>query len=203
MQNEHSLQQLWQSANAENQKIEEKEFLPTLAAKFKNEQKVIMQYYWASFIYQLVIYSIAAHVMIRHWGNMEVTSISIALILLYMPFTFIQMRRYKAICTRTPGSLNQDISKYVHEQHALLESFFRFKLWYDRFIVPLNLLLITALIFTAYVPGGIRENLVVAGSIFLIALIIFMIVLEKENRDKFQGPLEKLKLLQNELNLDV
>jgi hypothetical protein len=67
----------------------------------------------------------------------------------------------------------------------------------------LNLLLITALIFTAYVPGGISENLVVGGSIFLIALISFMIVLEKENRNNFRAPLEKLKHLQNELNLDV
>ena len=206
MQNETVLQQLWQSGNAGCRKITENDFETSVASKLKNERRGLMQYYWGSFIYQLIIYSLASHVLIRHFGNLQVMAMSMALIILFIPFTYIQMRRYKAMCMHSTGSINaldQDLSKYIHAQHRLLESFYHFKTWYDRLIVPLNLLLITSLIFTVYVPGGIMGNLLAGSLIFLIILASFIVVLEKENRKKFREPLEKLKLLQHELNTKV
>lgn len=203
MNQKNDIQKLWASASVEAGLVQEKDYSEVIRLRIKSERKMIMQYYWSSFIYQMILYALATHLMITNWGNLPVMALCIGIITLYVPFTFIQRARFKKLCLHSPGSANafsNTLSSYVNGQYKMLSSFYRFKIWYDRLVVPVILLLIVALIYCVYVPGGLAQHLPGAIVVYLLILSGFLLVLHSENRKRFKEPLQEMRLIMEDLD---
>jgi hypothetical protein len=125
--------------------------------------------------------------------------------LLYIPFTVILMKRFKAMypsANDETGSSVQNIRDNVKKQHALLLQFFRFKKRFEWLAIPLSCSVIVLIVFKLYVNGGIEGHLTGGIASFLILLTCFVIAVYFENKKHFTEPLRRLELILKDLDKD-
>lgn len=165
-----------------------------------------MEYFWASFVYQIIIYAFAAHLIIKFWGDVHIMVLSLAGALLYIPFTFIQMRKFKSMAMPIKNKSNAavlDIQTHVSNKYILLLDFFRFKKRYDYVGVPVSCFIMVMLFFSIYIKGGIREHLMAGLISYLIVLAVFILVIYFENKKRFKYPLQKLQLILEDIKNNI
>lgn len=170
--------------------------------RIKKEQHAVMQYFWASFIYQMLIYALASHLMIRFWGDAQVMLLSLAGALLYIPFTIVLMRKFKAMARmpiHQPGMPVRDVYSNVQMKYTLLTEFFRFKRRFDWVAIPLSCLIIVAILFKLYVNDGLEKHLAAGIITYLTILALFIAATYVENKKRFKKPLRQLKLILKDL----
>jgi len=72
---------------------------PSLERMFKSRAKKQinkgMQYFWPAFVWQVVVYALLSHVMVRYWSDTEMLELSIGGVLLFLPFTIMLMKKFK------------------------------------------------------------------------------------------------------------
>lgn len=163
-------------------------------AGMRKVRNSMMQYFWGTFIYHIVIYALLIHVFVRFWGDSLLMALSLAGVLLYIPFTTFMMKKFKMMCNPDSGS-GKNVYQFLTYQHRLLSDFFRFKRWFDWVGVPVSALILVLVIFTLYVTGGVFENLlaVTLSCIGVIALLAPFI--RAENNKSFVEPINKLESL--------
>lgn len=169
--------------------------------RVNTELKNSMQYFWASLVLQIIVYSLLSHVIIKHFSNTEIVMYSLAGIALYLPFTFILLKKFKSIAShRVQGNTAASLYDYTaHRYHQLL-SFFSFKKKYEFILIPLSVAIGTLLSFSLFSPGGVMNHLNVAIIVFVIALLSCAYAIVRENKKSFTIPLEHLRQIMNEFN---
>lgn len=198
--------QFWQEnkmENAGNAPLSNKELKQIISGRIRKEKKTLAEYFWASFVWQLFIYSFMCHLLVKYWGNTEITLLSLAMILLFLPYTYMLYKKIKAIFLPSTKALNspiENIRSNVYAQYNLLSAFFRFKKWYDRIVVPLICFILTAIVFELYVSSGIAGNMMTAIIIYIIALSLFIIATYFENKKRFIVPLQHFKVILEDIN---
>jgi hypothetical protein len=158
--------------------------------------KTAMQYFWASFTLQVLVYSLLSHVIVKYWGDDEILYFSIGGVFLFLPFTIMLMRKFKSLATtRLSEKENAEASVYdfVRQHQTQLCSFFKFKKWYELFLTPLSAAIGVTLIFKLYVPGGLDEHWTGAIITFIITVISCIIAIRSENRKSFKEPIRQLQ----------
>ncbi|MXV53200.1 hypothetical protein GS399_19715 [Pedobacter sp. HMF7647] len=164
-----------------------------------------MRYFWAYFVFQIIVYALLSHVIIVHWRNPFILSLSIAGIILYLPFMVFLMRNFKKIAS-TKFSTEQDpsvsIYNYVFQQYTFLRNFYRFKKLYELFLVPVSAAIGVILSFTIFVPGSVKEHPVAAAITFVLTLISCMWAIRSENKTSFRIPIRQLQQILDEYRVD-
>lgn len=165
---------------------------------------VAMKYFWASFTLQILVYSLLAHVIIRYGSETQTLVPGVAGIVLFIPFTIMLMRKFKAMAvTRLEdGSPATSIRRFVERQHALLQGFYRFKKRYEILLIPLSTAIGTFLIFKLYVPGGVMAYWTTALFIFVIAIVSCAAAISSENKKRFKRPLDELQKIMEEFKVE-
>ena len=187
----------WQAAinREENISVLNKEnFGKIIKSRIKREKKIVAEYFWASLVYQIFVYSFLFHFIIKFWGDMYLLLLSAAGIILYIPFTFVLMRKFKAMYN-PPVNLTEDILANVSNQYSLLSQFFRFKKRFDRIAIPVSCFIITAILINLYTIGGIKEHVTGSIVLFLIWLTLFATATWFENKKRFRLPLNQLETI--------
>ncbi|HMJ71309.1 MAG TPA: hypothetical protein VK508_20575 [Cyclobacteriaceae bacterium] len=156
------------------------------------------KYFWASLTLQILVYSLLSHVIVKNFGDTMITIPGILGILLFIPFTFVLMKKFKSMARTSPTEASMNI--YVSRQHELLGSFYTFKKRYEMILVPLATLIGTFVTFELYVPGGIRAYPKGAMITFFISLASCILAIQAENKKSFEQPLSKLRAIMNDLN---
>lgn len=170
-------------------------------SRVKKHTKTAMQYFWASFTLQVLVYSLLSHVIVKYWGDDEILYFSIGGVFLFLPFTIMLMRKFKSLATtRLSEKQNAEASVYafVRQHQTQLRSFFKFKKWYELFLIPLSAAIGVILIFKLYVPGGLDEHWTGAIITFIITVISCMIAIRSENLKSFQEPIRQLQNILDE-----
>lgn len=196
------LQALWNQQSQPAIGVDSERLHQSIGSSLKKQRRQLGQYYWSSFVYQLVIYGLAAHVAIRYWGDMKLMLMSAALILLYVPFTWIQRKRYLNLCVdgRSLTSVGDASTKdYITSQLTNLENFYRFKKWYDWLVLPVNIALMVALVFEVFVPGGVIGHWLAAVLVFVVFGSMFVLALLDENLKRFREPIRAYRNLLSDL----
>lgn len=176
-----------------------KGFVETLITqRVKKEKNKVMQYFWASFTYQVLIYAFASHLVIKFWDDSQIMLLALGGVLLYIPFTIVLLKKFSVMNTQITvqiGYSAQSIRTNVKNQYLLLSEFFRFKKRFEWLAVPLSCFIMVMIVFKLYVPGGIAEY--PAGGIisFVILLTCFVTAISFENRIRFIQPLRQLELV--------
>ncbi len=176
---------------------------PSLEKIFKSRVKThtnaAMHYFWASFTLQIIVYALFSHVIVKHWSDIEILGLSIGGALLFLPFTIMLMKKFKAIAStelidHTATSLHQ----YVLKHHVLLLSFYRFKKHYEFVLMPLSCAIGTILTFKLYVPDGVYEHLTGAGITFIVAVLLCLLAIRAENKKSFDQPIRQVQEILDE-----
>lgn len=176
----------------------------TIRARVRKQQAIVLQYFWPSFTYQVLIYAFASHLLIKFWGDGQVMLFSLCGAILYIPFTAILLNRFKAMyASATDKSFPvQNIGDHVKKQHALLLQFFRFKKRFEWLAIPLSCLIMVMIVFKLYVPGGIAEYPASGIIFFVMLLTCFATAIYFENRKHFAAPLRKLESILKDIDKD-
>lgn len=167
-------------------------------SRVKKHTKSAFQYFWAVFALQILVYALLTHVIIKHWSNTTTLLLSVAGILLFLPFTIVLMKKFKRMAVTIPGhsnDLGSSLQQYAHERYSLLLSFYHFKKRYELILVPLSALIGILISFELYVPGGITNHPVTAIVAFCITIFSCVLAIRSENKKSFEEPLRQLKQL--------
>jgi hypothetical protein len=160
-----------------------------------------MKYFWASLVLQVIVYALYAHVLVRFINDPVAVALAAVGILIYIPFTYVLMRKFKRLAVLKPDNNGTpSILQYVGTQRFLLLEFFRFKRHYELFLIPLSSLLGTLLVFKLYVPGG---PLAYPNGVMItlaLTLLSCYLAIRAENQRSFRTPLAALESLLNEFN---
>ena len=167
-----------------------------IRSRVKKNMNAAFKYFWLSFTLLVLVYSLLSHVIIKYWGDRQIFYLSIAGVLLFLPFTIMLMQKFKKLAT-TKISIQEhsgaSLHDFVFRQQTLLRNFYRFKKWYELFLMPLSSAIGIIITFKLYVPGGVVEHWVTAIIIFIITLISCMAAIHAENKKSFRKPIRQLQ----------
>jgi hypothetical protein len=194
------LRETWHMQHDDRKHYDTKNMSLLIRKRMKQHTREPMKYFWASFALQMLVYGLYAHVIIVRFHN-DPFAVGFALvgILIYVPFTFMLMRKFKQMAILKPdGNEIYSVHDYVMKHRDMLQHFFRFKVRYELFLIPLSTLCGTLLVFMIYVPGG---PLTYPGGVLItmaIALVSCYMAIRNENRKAFRTPLAELEKLISE-----
>lgn len=185
-----------------NLKTYDRQTLETIfKSRLKKYKNAAMSYFWSAFVMQIIVYALLCHIIIRYWSDGEAFWLSIAGIFLFLPFTVILMRKFKAMAVthlQEGDDPEKTLYHYVLRHHTLLLSFYRFKKVYEWILIPLASIIGIVLTFKLYVPGSIAAHPVGAAIILVITLLSCALAIRSENKKKFELPLHRLKQILDE-----
>jgi len=187
---------LWQNTNQQTNQpaLDKAEVENIIKLRIKKEKKNAAEYFLLSFAYQILIYAFASHLVIKYWGDNRIMLPSLTGILLYIPLTFILMRKFKAMFN-LPAQQAINLQSDVKNQYTLLSQFFNFKKRFDVLSLPLTSAILTGIIFMLYVPGGVEAHLAGAVTVCVGMLLVYGIAAWFENKKHFIHPLNRLKFI--------
>jgi hypothetical protein len=177
--------------------------------RVKKHMAASMQFFWASFTFQIIVYALLSHVTLKYGTDRETLLLGITGILLYLPFTIMLMRKFKRIAVLKPvGEAGEDNSKtslykYIQRKHDLLQSFYTFKKRYELLLIPLSASIGVFLTFKLFVPGGMEAHPIGAAITFAITLVSCFLAIRSENKKSFQQPLRQLRELLDEFKQEA
>jgi hypothetical protein len=196
------LKKQWSRASTEPGTYTEVSMKKIIKSRIHNHLKTSLQYFWASFALQILVYALLSHVIIKYSNDLTIVVPGVLGILLFIPFTIMLMKKFKRLATSNLNEANASaINEYVSKQRELLESFFTFKKQYEIIHIPLSAAIGVLLTFSLYVPGGVRENLFGALLTYALTLISCYLAIRSENKKSFVQPLEQLDSILNEYKL--
>lgn len=193
-----TMKNTWSEASEDQRTVSRRDLDAALRVRLRREQSAVMKYFWGSFFYQNLMYALALNAIIRFWHETQVVILCAGFIVLYVPFTLLLLKRYKAM--HAPGvRASQQVQQYVSHQHAVLQRFFRFKQRFEWVAIPLSSMFIVAVIFELYVDGGVQHHVAAASVVYALVLIAFATAVVLENKKRFIEPLRQLDLIRQEM----
>jgi len=156
--------------------------------RIRKEKKMLFEYFWASYLWQFIIYVVMSNMIIRFWGDWTAVGICFAGMMIYIPFTTIFIKKFTSMASRTNGSA-QSIYSNIKLQCEKMNEFFAFKRKFDWLGIPVSCFIITLVIFKLWVPGGWEAHMLGAMIVYLFAIASFLIATVVENKKRFRQPL--------------
>jgi hypothetical protein len=180
-------------------------FTRIVKMRAKKHMNVVMRYFWASFALQILVYALLSHTILKYGSDPQTLLAGLAGIILFIPFTFVLIRKFKAMAVSRmgKGTSGTSVHNYVATQYDLLESFYRFKKKYELLLVPASTAIGTFLTFKLYVPGGVMAYQTGALLIFSVAIISCVGAIRSENKKSFDRPLADLRKLKDDLSVSL
>lgn len=171
-------------------------------SRIKNQKSVVMKYFWASLTLQIIVYALLSHMMVKYWADTPVLLVSIAGVLLYLPFTVMLLRKYKRMAVlrlRDQHYAGAPMQQYILQQHTLLAGFYRFKRVYELILIPLSSAMLIWIFFRLYLPGGVMAYPTAALLCFLLTLASCAAAIIAENKRNFKEPLKQYEEILQDL----
>ena len=193
---------LWQASTKPGEKgssLNKENLEKIIKSRIKREKKIVAEYFWGSLAYQILIYSFLCHFIVRFWYNWQLLLLCLAGIVLYIPFTIMLMKKYKAMLN-PPVGIAKDIQANVINQFSLLSQFFCFKKRFDMIAIPVSCFIITAFLMELYFNGGIKEHVTGSIVLFLAWVILFGTATWFENKKRFKQPLNQFEAILKDIN---
>jgi hypothetical protein len=187
--------------NTESESLDQQTLEKIFKKRVNTQLKYSMQYFWASLVLQIIVYSLLSHVIIKHFSSQEIVLYCLIGIALYLPFTFILLKRFKSIAAhKVQGNTAASLYDYTAHRYQQLLSFFSFKKKYELILVPLSVAIGTILSFNLFLPGGVMNHLNGAIIVFVLSLLSCAYAIIRENKKSFTAPLNQLRQIMDEFN---
>ncbi|KAA5542917.1 hypothetical protein [Adhaeribacter rhizoryzae] len=190
-----------ENAGANQGTITQASLVKIIRNRVQQHTKSALNYFWASFTLQLIVYALLGHVMVKYGQSSRILYLAIAGILLYIPFTIVLLRKFKKLVTEKPvlqSNIDTSLYNYVFGQQALLRSFYHFKKLYEFLLIPSSCAIGVFLVFALYVPGGVHQHWWGAIITFLLSLASCIAAIYAENKKSFILPIKQLQTILDE-----
>lgn len=175
------------------------DFNRIIKSRIMKNKNIALQYFWASFTLQILVYALLCHVVIKYWGQQDIQLAGLAGIALYIPFTMMLLKKYKRIAkTRLMDKVDASLYNHIVFCRQELGSFYRFKKRYEIILVPISAAIGVFLTFELYLPGGVLTYLSGAVITFVIALLSCLYAIRLENEKNFERPLAQFQQMLDE-----
>jgi len=185
------MKEKWAKADEKTVPYNQENFLRLIRLRVKKNLGHSMNYFWASFALQLIVYGFYTHVTLKYMADTRIVMLSLAGMLAYMPFTYVLMKKFKLLATTKPIADQTSVRDHIMTQKKLLQDFFRFKMRYEWMLIPLSSLIGSWLVFKIYVPGGPEGSAIGLTITFLVTLASCYLAIRKENQKAFRSPLKE------------
>ncbi len=191
----------WKDTRSESAEYDAESIKKIVKEQAKKNLSKVMQYFWASFVYQIIVYSCLVHVMVRYFQNTEIFLMSLLGVALLIPFTIMLIKKFKrAGFARAKDQQITSLQAHIAFQRNELEGFFRFKKWYELFLVPISSALGVVITFNLFVPGGVLSHPIGAWITYGLTLLSCWWAIRSENQKSFIQPLDEMKILLSEFS---
>jgi hypothetical protein len=196
------LKREWSQTPAVPEAYDQASINTIVKSRVHKHAKASMQYFWASFALQILVYSLLSHVIIKNFSDINIIIPALAGILLFLPFTVVLMRKFKRFAIADiKGAGMFSIHEYILKQRELLQSFFLFKKRYELILIPLSSAIGVLLTFNLYIPGGVGEHLFGTALTYALTLLSCYLAIRNENKKSFVQPLQQLDMILSEYAL--
>lgn len=190
----------WNQQAAKNN-LDEQTLNKMIKARIRKNFNATFQYFWMAFVYLMIVFASLSHVIVKYWGSTLIVLSAIAGVILFIPFTVILMRKFKAIASVSLKASGGSVRDQIQTRYNILESFYQFKKRYDLLQVPVATMICIYLVFELFVPGGIMLNLSGAATAFALSVIACIAAIKHENEKRFDTPLSNLRLILKDLDV--
>jgi hypothetical protein len=168
-------------------------------SRSKKQINTAMQYFWASFTLQVIVYSMLTHTLVKFFHDQQAVLLSVVGIALFIPFTIVLMDKFKRIARNdAPVSSGAALHAQLLGQRTLLLGFYTFKKRYEMVLIPLASAIGVVLVFRLFVPGEIMEHVAGVVITFLLTLLSCALAIRAENKKNFREPLRNLEQIVEE-----
>jgi hypothetical protein len=175
-----------------------------IKARVKKHSLSSFRYFWAALTLQIIVYSLLCHVIVKYWANPEIFYLSIVGIFIYVPFTVVMMKKFKALAlVKAEDDIPVSLYEYVYRYHSLIIGFYRFKKLYELALIPVSSIIGVVIVFTLYMPGGVFDHPAGALITLAITLLSCALAIRSENIKDFKIPLTRLEDLLREFKASV
>lgn len=208
MQNLEEIKTNWKGGTQQSRPgdLDKSAWQTVLKQQAKKQKNLSMQYFWASFIYQIIVYGFLVHVIIKYWGDPMVLLTSVFCLLLYVPFMIVLMQKFKRMAVlkqnENPAS-DLSIKQYIQDQHSLLSSFYAFKTRYEIVLVPFSSAIFVWIFFRFYFPNGVFDYPTASILLFIVVLGACSAAIFAENQRNFKKPMKKLEEILKDMNTEI
>jgi len=180
--------------------VNKSSFRDIILSVANRERNKVIQYFWAAFAYQIILYSLFCFAFFRNIGNQAILLAVLAGLCANIPFTWALLKRFKIMYRQ---SLSKSISGYsikanIELYYTRLSAFFRFKKFADGILLPVNALIAVFILFGIYTVGGLFQHLISGSILFAGIWLACGIAVWLENKNNFRKPLRKIALLLQE-----
>ena len=189
----------WQENSGEVKSDFDNESLQKIfKARVAKQMREPFRYFWASFVMQVILYAFISHLIIKNLGNASVQIYSVVCILLYIPFTWVLLSKFRRMAAQrlNPGD---SIMDSLALKSAQLQGFFTFKKRYETVQIPLSCALGVILPFELFMPGGAMNHINAMVLWFMLGLVVCFFAIRDENERRFRKPLRELEAMISEL----
>lgn len=198
----NELKSVWKSQEhaASQPDFDASSFQKLIRARVRTHTNKVMKYFWSSFALEMGVFALLCHLVVRYWDyGGPLFIVSLIGILLHIPFTYMLMKKFKAMAVTRPADGSAlSLYRWVQERYELLSSFYRFKRNYERFLIPLSTLIGCYLVFELYLPGEGLGYWNVFWVMVVITILSCAVALRRENKEHFEEPLHQYRLLLEE-----
>lgn len=170
--------------------------LQAIIKRTKRQKNKNMQYFWGSFIYQMIVHALLAHVGVKYRQDTPLLFMALGGILIYLPFTILLMRKFKKLAvmrTGEAGASGLPLKEYVTKHHALIKGFFRFKVMYETVLIPVSAAIFVWMFFRIHFTEGALNHPVASLILFFGVIAACTVAIIRENRRNFLEPLRELQ----------
>lgn len=189
----------WQQSSGEVKSAFDNESLRKIfKARVAKQMREPFRYFWASFVMQIILYAFMSHLIVKNWGNASVQIYSLICILLYIPFTWVLLVKFRQMAARKFNAADSLIDGLAFKA-SQLRSFFTFKKRYEAIQIPLCCALGVILPFELFMPGGAMNYVNAMLVWFLVGLVVCFFAIRDENERRFRKPLRELEAMISEL----
>lgn len=202
----NDLKNSWNQGDSEMNRdriVQKSSFRDIILLGANREKNIVIQYFWAAFVYQIILYALFCYAFFRNMGNQSILLAVLAGICVNIPFTWALLKRFKimygqSLSRSTPGySIKTNIELY----YTRLSAFFRFKKFADGILLPVNAFIATFILFGIYTAGGFFQHFFWGSILFAGIWLACGIAVWLENKNNFRKPLRKIALLLQEFEL--
>ena len=199
-----NFKQYWDEKNdkSASQTFTQPEMEKVIKKRMHAGLKDAFKYFWSVLILLIIVFALLTHVIIKYNQNNTIFYLAIGGMVIYIPFAIKLFRQFKRLANpdTTRGNSLLSIRENILNKLSLLNNFFRFKKWYELFLIPLSCAIAVSIIFELYVPGGVVQNLRGSVIIFILSIAACVAAIYNENKRSFIVPMRQLRALLDEFN---
>jgi uncharacterized membrane protein YhaH (DUF805 family) len=178
-------------------------FEKMIRTRVKKHTNMAVQYFWAAFVLQILVYALLGHVVVKYWFDTQAVLTALVGVVMYVPFTVVLMRRFKAIARTSMDKNDADsLQKSIQQRYDYLQRFYRFKQRYEWMLIPVSSMIGVFLVFRIWVPGGVQAHWMAAAITLAVTLVSCGVAIFAENKRNFERPLGELRAVLGEFEAE-